>query len=96
MSAYIIGQMKIFNDAWKDEYFSKVPALIEQHGGRFLVKGGNAVKLEGPSSLSDASFVLEFGTKENALAFWNSSEFAPLVELRQSGSELNAMLVEGV
>ena len=96
MSVYVIGRMDIQNRDWMDEYFSKVPALIETHGGNFVVRGGNPLKLEGSETLADAVFVLEFPDKEHALSFWKSDAFAPLIKLRQTGSTLNAMLVDGV
>jgi uncharacterized protein (DUF1330 family) len=86
--------MEIHNRDWMDEYFSQVPALIEAHGGKFTVRGGSATKLEGPEGLPDAVFVLEFPDREHALSFWNSEKFAPLIKLRQTGSTLNAMLVD--
>ena len=96
MPAYVIGRMKIHQRDWMDEYFSKVPAVIESHGGRFLVRGGNPRTLEGQESLPDAAFILEFPSREAALGFWNSAQFAPLINLRQTGSQLEAMLVDGV
>ncbi len=94
MSVFVIGQMEIHNREWMDEYFSKVPSLIESHSGIFLVKGGNPVKLEGENTLPDAAFVIEFPDREHALDFWNSEEFKPLIVLRQSGSSLNAIMVD--
>ena len=35
MSVFVIGRMDIQNRDWMDEYFSKVPKLIETHGGKF-------------------------------------------------------------
>lgn len=94
MSAFVVGQMEIHNRDWMDEYFSQVPSLIEQHAGTFIVRGGDPVKLEGENQLPDAVFVIEFPDREHALAFWNSEEFKPLTLLRQSGSSLNAILVD--
>jgi uncharacterized protein (DUF1330 family) len=94
MSVFVIGQMDIHSREWMDEYFSVVPSLIEQHSGRFLVRGGNPDKLEGENRLPDAAFVIEFPDREHALDFWNSEEFKPLILLRQSGSSLNAILVD--
>ncbi len=96
MPAYVIGRMKIHHREWMDEYFSKVPGLIESHGGKFVVRGGNPQTLEGRETLPDAAFILEFPTRDQALAFWHSAEFAPLIQLRQTGSRLEAMLVDGV
>lgn len=95
-AAYIIGRMKIHRRDWIDEYFSKVPALVARHDGAFLVRGGDPQALEGQERLPDAVFVLGFPSREHALATWDSAEFAPLVRLRQTGSALEAMLVDGV
>jgi len=94
--AYVIGRMRIHQREWMDEYFSKVPELIESHGGEFVVRGGNPRTLEGEEELPEAVFVLEFPTRDQALTFWQSAEFAPLIQLRQTGSQLEAMLVDGV
>ena len=94
MSVFVIGRMQIHNRDWMDEYFSKVPSLVETHAGRFLVRGGNPTKLEGADEHPDAVFVLEFPDREHALSFWNSDAFEPLIKLRQSGSTLNALLAD--
>ncbi|NNL97619.1 MAG: DUF1330 domain-containing protein [Acidimicrobiia bacterium] len=95
MSAFVIGQMEIHNRVWMDEYFSMVPSLIEKHSGKFLVRGGDPARLEGENRLPDAAFVIEFPDREHALDFWNSEEFKPLILLRQSGSSLDAIVVDG-
>jgi len=95
MSAFVIGCMKIHNRDWMEAYFAQVPGLIERFGGKFVVRGGDPSVLEGSQALPDAVFVLEFENRKAAAAFWNSAEFAPFIELRQSGSSLEAMLVDG-
>lgn len=96
MSVFIIGQMQIHNRDWMDEYFDKVPLLVERHKGKFVVRGGNPAKLEGEIPIPDAAFIIEFPNREDAQAFWNSDEFKPLIKLRQSGSTLNAILVDRI
>jgi uncharacterized protein (DUF1330 family) len=95
MSAFVIGQMEIHNRDWMDEYFSKVPSLIEEHSGKFVVRGGDPAWLEGEKPLPDAAFVIEFPDRQHAVDFWRSEAFRPLVLLRQSGSALNAIVVDG-
>ena len=95
MPAYIVGRMRIHEREWMDEYFAEVPGVVEQYKGRFLVRGGNPQRLEGEESVPDATFVVEFPTREDAQAFWVSPEFAPLIKLRQTGSRLEAMVVDG-
>ena len=96
MTAFIVGRMQIHNRDWMEAYFSKVPALIEAHGGMFLAKGGEPQCLEGDEVAPDAAFILKFPSREAALGFWNSDTFAPLVKLRQTGSSLQAQLYSGL
>jgi uncharacterized protein (DUF1330 family) len=88
--------MEIHNREWMDEYFSTVPSLIEERSGRSLVGGGNPERLEGVDRLPDAAFVVEFPDRQHALDFWRSEAFKPLVLLRQSGSSLDAVVVDGL
>ena len=79
-----------------DEYFSKIPGVVEQYSGQFLVRGGNPESLEGENALPDAAFIIEFADRSCAESFWGSKEFQELAVLRQSGSTLNAILVDGL
>jgi uncharacterized protein (DUF1330 family) len=88
--------MEIHNRDWMEAYFSKVPELIAAHKGFFLVRGGDPKVLEGPDPVPDAVFVIEFPDRDHAESFWNSPEFQPLITLRQSGSTLNAILVDKI
>ncbi len=96
MKAYIVGRMNIQNREWMEEYFSKVPKLIEDHSGHFVVRGGDPAHLEGNEALPDAAFVLKFPSRAHALGFWNSDEFKSLIKLRQTGSSLEAMVVDAL
>jgi len=96
MAAFVIGQMKIHNRDWMEKYFAEVPELIDRHGGKFVVRGGDPSLLEGSEPSPDAVFVLTFNSREAASVFWNSPEFAPFIKLRQTGSSLQATLVDGL
>ncbi len=96
MKAYVIGRMNIHCKEWMDKYYATVPQLIESHGGRLVVRGGNPQRLEGEEALPDAAVLLEFPSRDHALTFWNSEEFQPFVKLRQTGAVLQAMLVDAL
>ncbi|MBL4647103.1 MAG: hypothetical protein COA52_11265 [Hyphomicrobiales bacterium] len=96
MKAYVIGRMNIRSKEWMDKYYATVPSLIESHCGRLIVRGGNPEQLEGSEALPDAAVLLEFPSRDHAMSFWNSEEFQPFVQLRQSGSSLQAMVVDAL
>jgi uncharacterized protein (DUF1330 family) len=95
MAAYIVGRLQVTHLDWVGEYIPKVSKLISEHGGRFLVRRGDPVQIEGDEPAPDAAIIIEFPDRDTALRFWNSPEFAPLVELRQTGSHMEATLLDG-
>lgn len=94
MTAFVIGQMHIHSRDWMDEYFAKIPFVVADNLGKFLVRGGDPEHLEGERELPDAAFIIEFPDRELARKFWASDEFQTLAVLRRSGSSLNAILVD--
>lgn len=96
MAAYAIGRLQVRDASWREQYRAKVPALVAKHGGRYLVRGGAMETLEGNAPLPDGMVVVEFPSMEKARAFYNDPEYAPLIKLRQGGSDLDFVLVEGV
>lgn len=96
MTVYIIGQMEIHSRDWMDEYFAKIPDVVNSHKEVFRVRGGNPARLEGNGQLPDAAFIIEFPDRVRATSFWNSDEFQSLAVLRRSGSTLNAILTDAL
>lgn len=95
MAAYIIGRIEITNPEAYKEYVAKVPATVQHHGGRYLVRGGASEVLEG--SMPDRRTVcLEFADRAAALGWYNSPEYRPLRELRTSASVGDLFVVDGV
>jgi uncharacterized protein (DUF1330 family) len=96
MTAYAIGRLEMRDPSWLQEYGPKTAALVEKHGGKYLVRGGAMERLEGTGPLPGVLVVLEFPSMEHAWAWYHDPEYAPLITLRQTGSDLDLILVEGV
>jgi uncharacterized protein (DUF1330 family) len=96
MMAYAIGRLEMREPSWLQEYGPKTAALVEKHGGRYLVRGGAMERLEGTGQLPSVLVVLEFPSMAHARAWYHDPEYAPLITLRQTGSDLDFILVEGV
>lgn len=94
MAAYVIGEIEVTDPALYDEYRKQVLATLEKYQGRFLVRGGKVEPLEGGWSPKRVVLV-EFPSFEQALKWYRSSEYAPLVRLRQRASRGKLVLVEG-
>lgn len=96
MPAYVINQLSIHDTAYQKEYYAKVGALLEKHGGRQIVGGPPVERLEGDWELPERVAVLEFPSTEHALAWWSDPDYAPLKSARQASTTGRAMLVAGV
>ena len=95
MAGYIFVQTEV-NDAEKyDTYKQAVPAVIEQFGGRFIVRGGAMGVLEGAFD-GRRVVILEFPSAERAREFWASPEYAAVKALREGAAAMTAVLLEGV
>ena len=95
MSAYIIVDVQVENPEAYEEYKAMVMPTLESFGGRFVVRGGAAHNLEGdwqPGRI----VVLEFDSLDRAKAWWDSPEYRPARDLRQSASTARMIVVEGV
>jgi uncharacterized protein (DUF1330 family) len=81
MPAYLIARVEVTDwDRYK-EYMKATPAAIARFGGRFIVRGGQMVTLEGPPE-THRVVVIEFRDLETVKAFYHSPEYAAARELR--------------
>ena len=94
MAAYVIGEIEVMDQSAYDEYRKQVGATVAKYGGRFIVRGGKAETLEGGWS-PKRIVAVEFASVEQAHKWYRSSEYAPLIKLRQRGSKGKIILVEG-
>ena len=95
MPAYVIGRLNMRDPSWVETYRATVPSLVAKHGGKYLVRGGKMERLEGSDPLPTSYVVLEFPTVAAAKAFHDDPAYAPFIELRQKGSDLEMIVVEG-
>lgn len=95
MAAYFVAQIKVHDPALFETYRAKVPAVIAQHGGRYIVRGGAHHVLEGAPELHRI-VMIEFPDAAAARRFFDSPEYAPLSAMRQRASTGAIYIVEGV
>jgi len=94
MPAYLIADVEVLDQNAYAEYRRQVLPLIQKHGGRFIVRGGQHEVLEGdwqPARL----VIIEFPDMATLRTWYRSPEYAALIELRQSASRGSLVAVEG-
>ena len=92
MRHLLIVETNITNPSWVQDYLTKVTPVLSKYSGKYLTRTSNIELLEGEEK-PQYSLVAEFSTKEDAIAFHSSEEYAPLKAARQSGSVSRFLLV---
>ncbi len=95
MVAFVVGEVYVTDDSFAEEYRPKVRALVAKHGGKFI-SGGSFEKLEGNRAAPDWLVIIQFPTSKRAKAWYNDPDYAPVIELRDTGSMSEIILVEGL
>jgi len=94
MAAYVIAEIEVTDPAGYDEYRKQVLAVVTQYGGKFIVRGGRIEPLEGGWAPKRV-IVLEFPSMEQALKWYRSPEYAPLIKARQKAAKGRLIAIEG-
>ena len=94
MAAYLIVYMKISNPEQLNKYQAVTPAAVAKYDGRFIVRGGPKVTVEGPDE-NRRIVVVEFPTFKRAQEFWDSPDYRAAAELRKGAAQFHAVIVDG-
>lgn len=94
MAAYIIVDIDVTDPTRYEDYKRQAQETVHAFGGRYIVRGGAAEKLEGNWE-PHRMVVLEFPDAATARAWWSSDAYQPAKELRAATANSNMVLVEG-
>ena len=94
MPAYVILDIEVTDPDAYTAYRERSGATVEQHGGRFLVRGGDPATVEGGWA-PQRIVVLEFPSEEQARAWYDSPEYQEILPIREANASSRAVLVQG-
>jgi uncharacterized protein (DUF1330 family) len=95
LKAYLVADVVVTDAAGFEEYRAQVPATISAYGGRYLVRGGETLVLEGDLS-PNRVIILEFPSMARLRAWYESPEYRPLRVLRERTARTTLLAIEGV
>ncbi|RJF90599.1 DUF1330 domain-containing protein [Sphingomonas cavernae] len=95
MKAYLIITARILDrSAFLEGYAPSAARLVENFGGKYLLRAPGAERLEGSGSDGISVVISEWPSKAAALAFWNSPEYHEAKRLREGIAECEVLLIE--
>jgi uncharacterized protein (DUF1330 family) len=95
MPAYIIARVDVSDWDRYSQYVKATPEVIARYGGKFIVRGGEIITLEGEPE-KRRLVVIEFPTLQLAQEFFHSPEYTQVKQLRIGASVGQFLAVEGV
>jgi len=94
--AYVIVDVRIDDTDAYEIYKKQVVPIVASYGGEYLVRGGQMDIIQSELWTPTRMVVLRFPSRERAMAFMNSPEYAPVKQMRLDNSAGTAVVVEGV
>lgn len=95
MKHYAVAELDVTDPRWVADYVANVTPMVERHGGRYLARTSKIEKLEGKRRPPQVLLIVEWPSREAALAFFESDEYRPYRQLRLDGSTGELVLVPG-
>lgn len=94
MKAYLVLDFSVHDVAGFLPYVEAIPAFIEKHGGRYIVRGAAPTVIEGDWT-PERVVILEFPSREKAKAFLDDPDAQALFERRHRTTRSKLILAEG-
>jgi uncharacterized protein (DUF1330 family) len=94
MAAYLLVDCRVTNPTQYEDYKRLAQIAVAQYGGRYIVRGGETVVLEG-SWQPNRVVVLEFPDLQRARAFYDSIEYKKARDARAGAAQMNMVAVAG-
>ncbi|MEM7542884.1 MAG: DUF1330 domain-containing protein [Pseudomonadota bacterium] len=94
MAAYLIAMVEITDPDQYSKYIAVSPGVLEQYGGKFLVRGGEITNLEGDAG-EKRVVVVEFESIDALKIFYDSPEYVAARGLRAGAADALMIAVPG-
>jgi len=94
MAGYLLAMIEVTDPERYAKYMAETPGIIAKFGGRFVVRGGEKVTLEGPDENRRLALI-EFPSLERVREFYNSEDYQEAKRLREGAAKVSIIAVEG-
>ena len=95
MAAYLLARVEVTDWERYKEYTKKTPGAIAKYGGKFIIRAGDMVTLEGPEETRRV-VLIEFPSLEKAKEFYYSREYQETKKLREGAATGQFLAIDGV
>jgi uncharacterized protein (DUF1330 family) len=94
LPGYVIAEVDVTDPATFKEYADKAPGTIASFNGRYIIRGGKTVSLEGDAP--KRFIVIAFDSVEKAQAWEDSPAYSAIKPIRHSSAKSRVFIAEGL
>jgi uncharacterized protein (DUF1330 family) len=94
MKAYLVLDLSVNDVTGFRKYVAEIPAFIEKHSGKYIVRGVEPTIIEGDWK-PERVVIIEFPERANAEAFLGDPEIQELFKVRHATTTSRLVLVDG-
>ena len=94
MKAYLVLDLTVNDFDGFREYIAEIPAFIEKHSGKYIIRGVEPTTIEGDWK-PDRLVVIEFPCREKVEAFLGDPDIQDLFEVRHKTTTSKLVLADG-
>ena len=96
MTAYVIGQLDIFDRAGYQAYLDGFMPSFERHGGTLLATSAQETQVLEGSWAHPATVLMAFPDRGAARAWYEDPEYQALCEIRRRTARCNLVVLDGL
>jgi len=91
---YLVARVRVHNEEGFKKFLEMTKTLVEQYGGKVLVRNPNPEIREG--NQAGLVTVIEFENVETARKFYESKQYSNAKNIRELAADTDLILVEGL
>jgi uncharacterized protein (DUF1330 family) len=95
MKYYLVAEIEITDQSWVADYIKNVTGMVERRGGRYLARTPKVERIEGERKPAGIFVIVEWPSRDAAVAFYESEEYRPYRQNRIAGARNEFFLVAG-
>lgn len=94
MAFYSVLAVTPTTDEWIPAYIEPANKLVAEHGGKYLARTGSHEQIEGSDDPAALRILIEWPSRDAALAFMADERYKPHLAARTAGSNSFHYLIE--
>jgi uncharacterized protein (DUF1330 family) len=94
MPGYILMHAEVTDPDEYEHFKTAAAEAIEDHGGKYLVRGGVSTSLEG--DFGSRVILVEFPSYDDALVFYHSEAYQAARDIRLRSAKASVLVMDGL